>query len=264
MKDMKKDSVFYGLKGISILFMALCYFSTPLFGMSISAEDKQLFQEANQNYKDSEFKKAVEKYQQLANEYPKESAFQYNLGNALFRIKMRGQSILAYERAKVSDPRNKDIRENLRYVNEALEYRVEDKRNWYIQKGDELLMYLRIEEAYLLMSVMLCLLLLSWVYSSYFKGGQPWGWFRKSLLVLFCLCLIVVGLKQVDRNIIRDAIVIAKEADVRYGPSVEDQIAFQLGEGLKVYVIDLRENWSRVILTNKETGWMKNSQIEKV
>lgn len=264
MKALDQTTKMSLFKGILIILVAFCYFSTPLFALSISEVDKQLFQEANQNYKNSKFKKAVEQYQQLTERYPNEAAFQYNLGNALFRTKAQGLSILAYERAKLNDPRSKDIRDNLKYVTEALEYRVDDKRNWYVQKGDELLMYMRIEEAYLLMAVMLCLLLLSWVYSSYFKAGQPWGWFRKTLLVLFCFSLVVVGLKHVDRNIIRDAIVIAKEAEVRYGPSVEDQMAFELGEGLKVYVIDTRENWSRVILTNKETGWMKNSQIAKV
>ena len=70
--------------------------------------------------------------------------------------------------------------------------------------------------------------------------------------------------KQIDTSVMRDAIVMSKEAEVRYGPSENDQVAFRLGEGLKVYVVDHREDWSRVILVNGDGGWVQSNQIAEV
>ena len=81
--------------------------------------------------------------------------------------------------------------------------------------------------------------------------------------LLAVLCVLFVA-KHVETHIIRDAIVLAKEAEVHYGPSIHDQVAFRLGEGLKVYVLDSRKDWSRILLNNGESGWVKNKEIAEV
>jgi SH3-like domain-containing protein len=37
-----------------------------------------------------------------------------------------------------------------------------------------------------------------------------------------------------------------------------------MGEGIKVFVMDRREDWSRVLLTNGESGWVRDSDIAEV
>ena len=61
-----------------------------------------------------------------------------------------------------------------------------------------------------------------------------------------------------------DAMVMAKNSEVRYGPSPSDQIVFKMGEGLKVYVMDEREGWSRIYVASGETGWIQDEKIAKV
>ena len=83
------------------------------------------------------------------------------------------------------------------------------------------------------------------------------------MILTFVLVLAAgVGAKNVQAHWLRGAIVTAREAQVRYGPSESDQLAFRLGEGLKLYVMDHREEWSRVLLVNGESGWVRNDQIE--
>ncbi|MEK7243343.1 MAG: tetratricopeptide repeat protein [Thermodesulfobacteriota bacterium] len=62
-----------------------------------------------------------------------EAVFFYNLGNSYFKTKKIGLAILAYERARLLEPRNSDILYNLNYAKGILEYKIEDKRNWYLK-----------------------------------------------------------------------------------------------------------------------------------
>jgi SH3-like domain-containing protein len=55
-----------------------------------------------------------------------------------------------------------------------------------------------------------------------------------------------------------------KECEARYGPSAHDQVAFRMGEGIRVFLVDRREDWSRVLLTNGESGWVRNGDIEEI
>ena len=71
----------------------------------------------------------------------------------------------------------------------------------------------------------------------------------------------MAGIKTYVSRILQEAIVLDPNAAVHFGPAEEDQIAFRLGEGLKVRVIDHREDWSRIYLVNGESGWMQNSDI---
>ena len=82
-------------------------------------------------------------------------------------------------------------------------------------------------------------------------------------MTMVLIFLALMGAKNVQAHWLRGAIVTAKEGQVRYGPSESDQLAFRLGEGLKLYVMDRREEWSRVLLTNGESGWVRNDQIEE-
>jgi len=51
---------------------------------------------------------------------------------------------------------------------------------------------------------------------------------------------------------------------VRYGPSSGDQVAFRVGEGIKAYVVDRSEGWSRIILVDGQGGWVRGNQIAEV
>lgn len=234
-------------------------------GMALMSDaDTASFAEANAFYREGNYEAAGRIYEELLERSPDEETLHFNLGNSYFRSGFLPQAILAYERAKHLNPRNGDIRKNLSYVKNALEYKIEDKRNWYLKAGDEILEYMTEKEILLTAFSVLFLLLSILVYSIFSQGSIRWGWFKKTLAVLCLLAGILVMLKDVQKHWVQGAIVMSREAEVRYGPSVNDQVAFRLGGGLKVYVIQKREDWSRVLLTNGEMGWIDNTQIELI
>jgi len=236
----------------------------PRQGFAVSSEAVQKFEHANELYRSEEYAEAAGLYRELTQDDPGEYAFFYNLGNAHYRLKDQGNAILAYERALTLSPRNKDVRDNLAYVNGGLEYRIQDKRNWYIQFAEKLLRYFKEREVLILSLGTFFLFIGAWVFVLYFRRGIQWGWFRKTTLGLSCLFLVLVGAKHYQMRVMSPAIILEHETAVHYGPSEQDQVAFRLGEGLKVYAADRREGWSRVVLVNDESGWVRNDKLEEI
>jgi hypothetical protein len=179
-------------------------------------------------------------------------------------MKKMGQSILYYEMALDRAPRNADIRVNLDYARSLSQYKMDDKRNWYLKAIESLVHYWTEDEVWAVFLASLFLFLVAWVWVSWFRRGLPWGWLRKFLLVMTLLFGALCAAKYAQTHVIRDAIILLDQAEVRYGPSLGDQVAFRLGEGLKVYVLERRADWSRILLLNGESGWVQNVHIGEV
>ena len=244
-----------------VTFLALML---PVMAYAWTQGDVPQFEKANKNYREGHFKEAISLYEELAREHKEVWVFFYNLGNSYHRTSQRGQAILAYKRAQRLDPRNQDILYNLRYVQGLGEYRIQDKRNWYVKFGMRMLDYVTEKEVGVLAFGFFFLFMAAWAFVLFFRPEASWGWGRKILLFLTLFFGIGFGLKNIQNHVIREAIVLSKDTPARYGPSDSDQVAFKLGEGLSAYVVDTREGWSRIFLVNGESGWVDNHNIAEV
>ena len=221
------------------------------------------FHKANQSYRAGNFKEAAAAYETLSEKHPDSGVLYFNLGNTYHRLGKTGKAILAYERARRRDPRDIDLRYNLNYVRGLLQYKIQDRRNWYLKTFEEILDTFTEREIILGALAAYMLLMMSWAWTVFFSRPSRRGFWRKTFLILLLLFLTLAGVKKVQSHWLRGAIVTVREAQVRYGPSESDQLAFRLGEGLKLYVMDRRDEWSRVLLLNTESGWVRNDQIEE-
>ncbi len=247
-----------------LLFLLGLLMFAPALACAWTQADLSKFETANKNYREGRFQEASAMYEELARAHPEVAAFFYNLGNSHHRRSERGGAILAYKRAERLDPRNQDILYNLRYVQGLGEYRIQDKRNWYVKFGMRLLDSFTEKEVGVLAFGFFFLFMISCVFVLFFRPEASWGRVRKTLLFLALLFGAVFGLKTIQDHVIREAIVMAKDTPVRFGPSEADQAEFKLGEGYSVYVVDAREGWSRVFLVNGESGWVDNHNIAEV
>ncbi len=236
----------------SILFAVLT-------GNSFAAEPLSSFQEANRLYADGKFSEAAAIYEKLVESKPSAEIY-YNLGNVYFKDKQIGKAILNYERAKRFAPRDSDIRSNLSYANHLIEYKIEDKRNWYVRQTTYLVDYFKFGECWLLFlgsySIFLIVLLIAFI------RKRPL--FGKLSAVLFTLLIISscpLLLKFWETGIKNEAVVTVKQAEVRYGPSTVDRIAFRLVEGLKITLHDHKQDWYRIRLLDGRSGWVRDSEI---
>jgi tetratricopeptide (TPR) repeat protein len=236
----------------------------PAWVYGASPSKNTVFQDANTSYRTGDYEKAAKLYEILLELQPEAPVLYYDLANAQVRLGKLSHAILNYEKALRLDPRNADIRENLRYTRGLLEYRVEDTRNWYLKATEAVLSYTTEREVYIVVLAALFVFLAGGIFFFLNGRGVFWSPWRQFVFIVLLLAALVAFGKQVQSNLIRDAIVMQKECEARYGPSEHDQVAFKMGEGIKVFVMDRREDWSRVLLTNGESGWVKDSDISEV
>lgn len=220
------------------------------------------FSQANELYRGGKFKEAAYLYDEVLIQDPGFGTAHFNLANCYVRMKKIGLAILNYERALLHLPRDRDVRHNLSYVNSLLEYRIQDKRNGYIRFGEIVSGYVTLVEAWGIFLSLLFVFLVSWLWTRLMRPELGWGWFRKGLLALLILSGLFAFYKVSTQHMMRTAIITAKSAEVHYGPSIEDPVAFRLIEGLKVYVVSHGGSWSRIWLANMDTGWIRNDQLE--
>jgi len=245
-----------------VLLLVIALWFAPW--MCAATEASKTFQEANVSYRIGDYAKAAKSYESLIEQEPRVAVFYYDLANAYVRLGELSRAILNYEKALILDPRNDDIRANLNHTRGLLEYRVEDTRNWYLKATGAVLRFMTEREVYAFVLAVLFVFLAGGVLFFLTGRGVFWNlWQRSVFMVLLIAALVAFG-KQAQNNLLRDAVVMQKECEARYGPSEHDQVAFRMGEGIKVFVVDRREDWSRVLLTNGESGWVKDSDIAEV
>ena len=221
------------------------------------------FGEANQFYRDKNYDEAVRIYEEIAMSGPKAEIY-YNLGNSYFKSKKLGLAILNYERARRLRPRDRDVLTNLVYANRLIEYRIEDKRNWYFRKKSELLQFATIEECWAL-ALGAYFLFMVGLFISLARRQRPlFGRLGALAVCLLIFCSVPLLLKLGERGMGRPGIVTEPQAEVRYGPSNSDRIAFRLVEGLKVSLNDEKQDWYRIQLTDGRGGWVPKSQVTPV
>lgn len=216
------------------------------------------FDAANKLYEQGKFAEAAAAYDKVLTDGHRSAAVFYNLGTACYKAGQMGRAIAAYRQAELLSPRDASLRANLQFVRKRVNG--EDKspvplwKNW--------LSLFTINEG------------------SGLAAAAFWGWmlllaageFKPALkprlrrpalaaaaaTVLFVACL--AGAAYV-RFAEKPAVVVVREAVVRYGPLDESQTAFQLPDGSEVVVLDAKDDWLQVRDTSKRVGWLKRNQV---
>ena len=262
--SLRGESIFVIARALRALAMTGFVFSFA-WDQGLAAETRtpaMIFQEANAAYRSGDYAKAARLFESLAAKDGRNNGnVFYNLGNACFKQKQVGRAILYYEKARRLHPRDRDLAANLAFVRKLLEYRVEDKRNWYLRGAESLLNFFTHREIGIMSLAGGLLFWLSWAFALYFRPGPHWGWRRKTVLFLAAFSVLLWMAKGVYDATVKEAVTLEPETVVRYGPSPKDQLAFRLGEGIKVRVKRKNDEWGQVALPNGEAGWVSLDEI---
>lgn len=250
------------------LFLCLGLWSLVFGLQSAGANAPADFAQATGFYKEGKFQEAAQAYEELvegADSAKAKAMLCFNAANSYYRLGDLSRSILQYERALAFNPWYADARYNLNMVRSKIEYKIEDRRNPFIRIHDLILKWVTLKQL-VTVTLFFCFLFLVFCGVRLLRASQHsfWSFPRLELfMVLLFLGLVCMAQWAYQKTYV-EAIVLASEADVRYGPSVDNQGLMKLGGGLKVFVVDEREDWSRVVTWNGETGWMRNSDIGRI
>ncbi len=226
-----------------------------LCAATLSAE----FDAANDLYFTNKFAEAAAAYGKLIDGGQRTATLYFNLGNACYKAEQMGRAIAAYRRAERLSPRDATLRANLQFVRKKVNG---DDRGLgpFWREG---LATLTLNEWAMTGAV------LFWGWFLVLALGEFWPKWRKPLrnctiwlglvMLLSLACLAGAGY---DRLANRFAVVVVKEAVLRFGPLQESPVSHQLQDGSEVSILDEKDNWLQVRDRKGRPGWLKRDQVQ--
>ena len=227
--------------------------------LSGQAPEARLAQ-ANAAYQGGDYEQAVETYESLLAEGLESEALYYNLGNAYFRQGRLGRAVLNYERARLLDPADADIRHNLAIARGQLPERFEAVPEFFLLRWWRGAHQLAAATTWAVLGLALCWLgvagLIVWLLAGT-RETRKRGFFAG--LVLLLLSGLPFALAAGQAAYERDtgfAVVIDAEATLRSGADARSAPVEALPPGVKVRLLDVIGDWHKVRLANGEEGWL--------
>lgn len=238
-------------------------------GSSLFAQNaNELFSEANDAYKNSEYSHAIQLYEQILESGRYSATLYYNLGNAYFKNNEIGKSILNYERALRINPSDKDIKYNLRIAKSQTVDKHQDRpllfyerwwQNLYTMHNDTGWSFTGIFSLVVFLSL-LVLYLIS-------RSGSRKRIFFYSAIIFFFITTVsfIFARKQYNKQTDKSqAIIMNPRVTAKSSPSAESPDLFLVHEGTKVTIRSSINDWYEVTVQGGNVGWIRKDTFETI
>jgi tetratricopeptide (TPR) repeat protein len=245
------------------IIIAVLLFS-PLF--SFGSDPVQLFNEANESYQRSEYKYAVELYEQVLSQGVVSPELYYNLGNAYFKSNMMGPAIINYERALRLRPMDEDIQHNLSVARTRIVDRIEQRPMLFYERWWLAAWTMQSLDGWAISSIVFIVLLLACTSLYLFSrvlGVKKASFFAMLLMLMLVLLSLIFTRKQYNSlNSEREAIIMQTRVTAKSSPSMQSPDLFLLHEGTKITIRNTLGEWLEISLPNGNVGWIKQETME--
>jgi tetratricopeptide (TPR) repeat protein len=234
-----------------------------LFGAASSIASAQAtaqFARANQEYASGDFNAAVNGYEELVRAGQDTPNLFYNLGNAYFRKKDFGRSILNYERALALDPHHPEAQANMRIARDearALELTPTKVQRW---------LALASANQYAVAAAITFWICAFCVVALIFNHRMRGGLIALSFLSLSIFAITVFATWELSsaKNGAGLAIVTAASADARLATADNANRVLTLPAGSEIQILSQRGDWIYAALPNGLRGWIAAKSAEQV
>ena len=222
-----------------------------------------LFYQANIYYQEGKFDAAIKGYEKLLGLGLESGNLYYNLGNSYFKKGELGLAVLNYERAKFFISNDSDLKSNYDYALQRLNLEPKFTGNWFEKAVYGLLQAMTVDSLTIILFVIYIFLIIIFVMNLFLSGlRRVSGGISCVLIAVFILFAFALGRKLDYLNKI--AIVINKEADVKFEPLENATTYFKLSEGSKVEVVEKAESWYKVRRFDNKLGWVSKDALRKI
>ncbi len=240
------------------LFFILSFFAT--------AQNQQIFKEANALYNAGKYAEAIDKYQTILNANQQSAELYFNLGNANYKLNNIAPSIYYYEKALQLQPKDTDIINNLAFAKNMTVDVIDTVPQGPVEKFIKALTNTLTFNGWakLAVGLVFCFILLFLFYYFAYSSLKKRLAFIASLVALLLVCLSLLfafhsyNLDRLDKP----AIVFAQESKINSEPNSRSEEVFRLHEGTKVQILDTVQDWKKIKLTDGKTGWISSNDIK--
>lgn len=242
-------------RGFLLLLLLLLL---PCRGAGTNANPVAEFDAAARLYEQGQYRAAAEAYGKLLSQGRTSAALHFNLGNAWFKAGEAGRAILNYRLAERLSPRDPDIRANLRMTRELVAGGSPAPESAWRRWTRRLTLN---EWAGLAAAmVWLCFGALTWGELRSARSPGP----RRLAIVAGGVAVatgVFLGAAWRERRAASEAVVLAHEAVVRYGPlEVSPELSKVVG-GAELAVLDRKDGWLQVSGIPRGPGWIQERDV---
>lgn len=229
-----------------------------LLGFSVCAASAATFDEANRLYEQRKYAEAARAYESLLAGNKASPEIMFNLGNALFKNGNIGKAILSYRKAARLHPRDPDINANLQYARDA----VTGSNAVQPTILDRALEFFSLNEIAVVAAGALWIWLIAAAAGKLKPSlGSPLKPARTIAALIFCVSAAWLVAALNHRNS-PTAVVIAREAIIKFGPLSESETAFTASDGTELEVLGRKDEWVQVSDRSNRAGWVNQRQVE--
>lgn len=245
----------------------LIFLMVPVFLMPQSSYIDSLFIKANQEYRAQNFASASNMYHHIMNQGYGHADLFYNMGNAYYHLAQLGDAIWAYEKGLQLNPRDGDLRFNLKVANARMIDRVEAPDSFVILDMYRSIKYGFSSRQWLdLISILVLVSGLLFIVSKYVmipfeKILRKMTW---TLLGIASVSLLVFFDQYYELSKREEAIVVSNKVDVYSAPTNLSSLVFVMHEGTKLKVTNNQPPWVEVELIDGKKGWVTTELIREL
>ncbi len=255
--SLKKSSVQLGV-ALAVGTTLAVVFGSVLYAVNV----QELFQKGAQSYQEGNFSAAMQSFEGIARELPKNALVEYNLGNAAYKLGRTGEAVAHWIRAWRMRPRDADIRFNLTLITAQL--------NDPFFPDNLFLRWLKIVYYGLNLNE---LTVLFWLCLWIAAGGWIYGFLVKEELInvknsALLIGLVLVGawwsVRTYSEIAEKSGIVAIDQAEVRSGPGYQFGVGFTAPAGRCVMILKEIPNsdWIEVGIPKEGLkGWIQRDHV---
>lgn len=249
--------------GFNIKLLLTAVITMLLFSVYGQSES-ELFQLANEEYKNGNHSKAEEMYLQLAESGIHSFDLLYNLGNSHFKQRQYAEAILSYERALKIRPGDANARYNLNITNNFVKDHIPQRRQLFFIEWWRFLSEWLSTAWWLVIHILLFLPAAALTgYSLLTKReGRKLPGFRLALIffVFSILTLALAIQRNYDQHVRKEAIIMTESVSVKSGPGISSVSLGEYHAGTKVMITSENQEWYEIKTADGHIGWIRKDE----
>lgn len=248
---------------VKILTLTLLLISGVTHGQNINTE----WNEANTAYINAKYDEAIDQYEAILKQGVEHEKLYFNLGNAYFKKGMNAKAILNYNRAQKLAPSDEDVAYNLSIANRSIQD-IDVVPTLFINRIITQIRESLSSNGWAILSLLflICTMASLFLYLIFKRIiSRKIGFYGTIVSIGLMICTITFS--NINRNGVLNptgAIVMSNSAPVKSSPDQSSKDLFVLHDGTKVIVKETLNDYSQIVLSDGNKGWILTSAIELI
>jgi len=224
--------------------------------------------EADSSYVEERYQQAAQQYEQLLKQGVSAELY-YNLGNCYYRMDNMTHAVIAYERALLLSPGDKDIRFNLQMARSKTIDKITPESEMFFVTWYRALVNIQSVDAWARLAL-IALAIAIVLALAYLFAERIWlrkvGFFGAlALLVVFVVSNLFAWQQKKAIDHPTGAVIISSAVNIKSTPSKNGTDLFILHEGTRVTITDRSmRDWREVRVGDGKQGWLETKDLEEI